>query len=374
LNGYRMRLVLVGFVAAIVLSSGSAKADFTFGEPENLGPNVNSAYLENHPCISIDMLSLYFGSNRPGTSGERDIWITTRATIDDDWGSPVNIGPPVNSPLQDSNPYISSNGLELYFSSISRPGGFGYDDIWVSRLVSNREGEGVWGEPVNLGSSINTSAADYGPRLSANGLELYFNSKGYGGFGGHDIFVAKRATVTDDWGAPVNLGPVVNGSTHDVNPTISTDGFCLIFSEHGSAGPYRPGGFGGADIWMTTRPSLESDWDSPVNLGPTVNGPSVDNTPYISPDGSILYFSSSRSGGFGDRDLWQARIIPTVDLNADGIVDATDMVIMVDNWGTDNSLCDIGPMPWGDGVVDVEDLIVLAEHLFEELPGRPIEP
>ncbi|MHC4174995.1 MAG: LamG domain-containing protein, partial [Planctomycetota bacterium] len=51
-------------------------------------------------------------------------------------------------------------------------------------------------------------------------------------------------------------------------------------------------------------------------------------------------------------------------LNADGIVDSADMVIMVDNWGTDNSLCDIGPTPFGDGIVDVEDLIVLAEHLF----------
>ena len=57
-----------------------------------------------------------------------------------------------------------------------------------------------------------------------------------------------------------------------------------------------------------------------------------------------------------------------IDLNNDGIVDSTDMAIMVDHWGTDNSLRDIGPMPWGDGVVDVEDLIVLAEHLFEEFP------
>jgi hypothetical protein len=56
---------------------------------------------------------------------------------------------------------------------------------------------------------------------------------------------------------------------------------------------------------------------------------------------------------------------PVVDLNSDGIVDAQDMCIIVDNWGTDNSLCDIGPMPWGDGIVDVQDLIVLAEHLFE---------
>jgi len=58
---------------------------------------------------------------------------------------------------------------------------------------------------------------------------------------------------------------------------------------------------------------------------------------------------------------------PIVDLSGDGIVDAADMCIVVDNWDTDYSLCDIGPMPWGDGVVDVEDLEILAEHLFEEV-------
>jgi len=94
---------------------------------------------------------------------------------------------------------------------------------------------------------------------------------------------------------------------------------------------------------------------------------SLDRAP--SADGSTLYFSSDRPGGHEGVDgLWQAPIIPIVDLNADGIVDSADMVIMIDNWVTDESLCDIGPMPWGDGVVDVEDLIVLAEHLFEEFP------
>ena len=57
---------------------------------------------------------------------------------------------------------------------------------------------------------------------------------------------------------------------------------------------------------------------------------------------------------------------PVVDFNGDGIVDSADVCIMVDNWGTDDSLCDIGPMPWGDGIVDVQDLIVLAEHLFTD--------
>ncbi|MHC4517252.1 MAG: LamG-like jellyroll fold domain-containing protein [Planctomycetota bacterium] len=66
----------------------------------------------------------------------------------------------------------------------------------------------------------------------------------------------------------------------------------------------------------------------------------------------------------GTDDIWLSSIEPIVDLNGDGTVDAVDMCIMVDYWGTDEPLCDIGPMPWGDGIVNVQDLTVLAEHLF----------
>ena len=84
----------------------------------------------------------------------------------------------------------------------------------------------------------------------------------------------------------------------------------------------------------------------------------------------MLYFTRFLHTATGEMDwatadLYQAPIIPIVDFNGDGIVDSADMVIMIDHWGTDNSLCDIGPMPWGDGVVDVEDLIVLIEHTVE---------
>ena len=97
LSDYRMRLMLVGIVAVVVLYGTSTKADFTFGEPTNLGPIVNTAYRETYPFISHDGLSLYFGSNRPGTLGDRDIWVTTRATTEDEWGTPFNLGPPINS-------------------------------------------------------------------------------------------------------------------------------------------------------------------------------------------------------------------------------------------------------------------------------------
>jgi hypothetical protein len=121
-------------------------------------------------------------------------------------------------------------------------------------------------------------------------------------------------------------------------------------------------------MWFTRRATKDSVWEAPINLGPLVNTLYRDWHGMISADGSTLYFSSNRPGGSGYYDLYQAPIEPLVDLNGDGIVDVADMVIMVDNWGTDNSLCDIGPMSWGDGVVDVQDLIVLVEHLFEEVP------
>ena len=138
----------------------------------------------------------------------------------------------------------------------------------------------------------------------------------------------------------------------------------LIFSSD------RDGGSGRIDLWMTRRATIDGPWSEPVNLGPTINSDKRENQPEISADSRSLLFCSNRD--YGDHDIYQASIDPVVDLNADGIVDSADMVIMVDNWGTDNSLCDIGPTPFGDGIVDVQDLIVLAEHLFEEVP--PTEP
>ena len=160
----------------------------------------------------------------------------------------------------------------------------------------------------------------------------------------------------------------MNTEASDGAPGISSDGRVLFFSDF--FGP-RPNGQGGSDIWMTMRTTTSDPWGEPMNLGPTINSSANDQGPEISVDGSTLYFFSRRSGGYGDFDLWQVSINPIIDLTSDGIVNADDMSIIVDNWGTDNSLCDIGPMPWGDGIVDVQDLIVLAEHLFEEVP--PVE-
>jgi Tol biopolymer transport system component len=357
------KTIVVAMVLGLCLSVEFANADFTYGEPTNLGPTVNSSAPQWGPSFSADYLEMFFVSNRPGGLGDWDIWVTTRETLDDDWGTPFNLGAPVNSSFVDTTAAISPNGLELYFSS-TRPGGIGYEDIWVTRRESK---DNPWGPPVNLGQPANSSTLDYGAFISADGLELYFNSMRPGGVGSgnHDLYVMRRATISDDWGAPVNLGSVVNGPSHDISPSLSPDGRYLFFSDHPS--PYyilHPGGFGLADIWVATRATREDDWGEVVNLGPKINSSGDDCFPKISPDGSTLYFDSGLPGGYWD--IWQAKIIPIVDFNGDGIVDSVDMCIMVDHWGENYHLCDIGPTPLGDGIVDVQDLIVLAEHLFED--------
>lgn len=116
LNGYRIRLALFGFVAAIVLGGGSARADFTFGKPVNLGPNINSSSVEIDPSISADGLELFFESRRSGGHGLADIYVSRRASKDDPWGPCMNIGAPVNTANWEQSPSISADGLSLYFS------------------------------------------------------------------------------------------------------------------------------------------------------------------------------------------------------------------------------------------------------------------
>ena len=162
----------------------------------------------------------------------------------------------------------------------------------------------------------------------------------------------------------MNLGPAVNGTASESDPSISADGMTLFFSSN------HQSGYGAIDLYMTFRPTTDSVWGQPVNLGSVVNTPLGESQPCISDDGRWLYFGDQvrgRPGGFGARDLWQTEIVPIVDFNGDGIVNAADLCIIVDHWGENYPLCDIGPMPWGDGIVDVQDLIVLAENLFEEV-------
>ncbi len=239
-----------------------------------------------------------------------------------------------------------------------RAGGHGLFDLWVSVRATTDD---PWDVPINLGSTVNTPDYENSPDISADGLTLFFSSDRPGGYGSRDLWMTPRLSVDGSWGAPVNLGSAVNTPAYENGPSISSDGLLLIFWSD------RAGGYGSRDMWMTRRSVKDDPWSPAVNVGEAINTPASEAQAHISADGRTLFFWSNRAGGFGDNDLYKASIIPIVDLNGDGIVDAADMCIMVDHWGTDEPLCDIGPMPWGNGIVDVQDLVVLSEYLFKEL-------
>ncbi len=353
---------LIFVLGLLVGSPGSACADFIFGAPTNLGPGINTSSSEGLACIAADGLSLYFTSNRPGGSGAHDLYIATRASSEDNWSQPINLGPTVNSHAEEFFVCISSDGLTLLFDS-TRPGGRGARDLWGTTRPSL---DALWPSPVNLGSPVSSASDDVSPSLSADGLTLIFSSNRAGGHGNYDLYVCTRTSRDAPWSAPANLGGPVNSAHLDVAPSLSSDGLILFFHS------IRPTGLGSYDLYYSRRPTLDAPWSVPIHLGPTVNSSYVELGPSLSADGRVLYFCEhpdhpARPEGFGNCDLWQTTITPIVDFNSDERVDTEDLLVLIDYWGQEEPLADIGPTPFGDGTVDAKDLEVLMSYWGQQI-------
>jgi hypothetical protein len=340
----------------LLLVGQSVFADFTFGPIQNCGPIVNTAaYGEYGASISSDGLTLYFadGAKWPFRShglGGGDIWMTTRKTLASDWSEPLNLGATINSGSEEGAPFISADGLSLYFQS-GRSGGYGALDLYVSRR-SNLNAP--WENPVNLGAGVNGVSVEFFPYVSPDGLTIYFGSfrSGQG-----DIFVATRTSSHEAFGPAESIGSPIN--TPDVQentPWASPDGRVLFFTSQFE---------GSWDIFVSRRANANEAWGMPTNLGLPVSvpRPGDESGASFTADGKRFFFYGGHTGSLGHTDLWEAEAFPVVDFNGDDLVDSQDMSILVDHWHTGDPLCDIGPMPWGDGIVDEQDLKVLSEYL-----------
>jgi outer membrane protein OmpA-like peptidoglycan-associated protein len=135
---------------------------------KNMGPTINGPDWDTQPCISADKRNLYYTSKRKGSEGGSDIWMSTRAD-DGSWGKPVNLGATINTPGNEASPFIHPDNQTLYFMSNGHPG-FGKDDIFYAR----RQEDGSWGQPTNLGYPINTAEQEGSLIVSANGKTAYF--------------------------------------------------------------------------------------------------------------------------------------------------------------------------------------------------------
>ncbi len=143
--------------------------------PVNAGRVINSAYWEAQPSFSSDGRYLYFSSNRPGGKGNRDIWRAECLGFDSNnrllWNKPVNLGDSVNTPGNETSPFIHAGNKDFYFASDYHTGMGGFD-LFVSTLTN----DSVFSQPRNLGYPVNTYNNEQGLHIGANGLTAYFSS------------------------------------------------------------------------------------------------------------------------------------------------------------------------------------------------------
>jgi len=186
--------------------------------------------------------------------------------------------------VADFEPAFSPDGSKLYFLS-SRPDGdepVGDQDIWVVE----RDKNGAWGAPQNLGEPVNTDGGEYFPSTSKNGT-LYF-TRNEKGSGLNQVFRSKW--VNGAFQEPELLPEQVNCGTNRFNAFVAPDESYIIVPAVG-----MPDAYDGVDYYIVFR-DQEDQWSKPVNMGAKVNRDNARGwSPYVSPGGEAFFFMATRT-------------------------------------------------------------------------------
>jgi len=286
---------------------------------KNLGPNINSRYVDTHPVISPDGRTMFFArQGHPGNVGgardPQDIWYSKITSgKNQTWGPAKNLGSPPNGP-EDPNGLasVSANGsvallIGVYVDGFMEPKGFS----------TSRRSPGGWSAPqkVQIDNFINKDPEHIDGFLATSGKALLMAVERPDGQGGQDIFVSfpkpvpvgeqpdpKRAT---QWSKPISLGPNINTPGADFAPFLAADDKTLYFASDGH------GGYGKSDIFYSKRlDSTWTRWSVPRNLGPVVNSPDFDAYYTLSAAGDNAYLVSARNGTDNSKDIFRIALAP----------------------------------------------------------------
>lgn len=287
---------------------GHPRHGWRWSEPVNLGPIINTDATEFQASLSPDELSLYFASNRTGGQGGNDLWVARRRSRRAPWGAPVNLGTVINTSSAENAPTFTPGGHRMYFHS-TRPGGFGENDLYVSYRADAHD-DLAWESPINLGPFVNTAAFEAGAeifqadrkrhRARSRTATLYFNRR-LGSADDPPFYDFLSAPLGADGLPTAPATPIAELNTpyNEAGLEVSADGLMALFQST------RPGTFGSGDLWITARATTRDAWSLPKNLGAPVNTALNDRHPALSHNGRTLIFNTSgRPGGFGGDDLW----------------------------------------------------------------------
>lgn len=198
----------------------------------------------------------------------------------------------INSRYSEYVPLMNIEGSELIFTRRLN----GQEDFYIAYFENGEIVE------VNEMEGLNTLDNEGIHTMSADGNLMIFTAcnRRLTGMGACDLYYSFREG--DQWSIPSNMGKVINSISQDRQPSLSSDGKKLFFSSN------RQDGYGGSDIWMSTRTDT-SGWTLPVVLPDIINTKGDEESPFIHPDGHTLYFRSNKHIGMGDFDIFFSRYI-----------------------------------------------------------------
>lgn len=262
----------------------------------NLGKEINSEFPDYYPVVSGDESVLLFTSRKTGNIGNQvevdgyyssDIYISV--VKDGAWQKAKNLGPPVNTRLDEQAVSISNDGKKMivYIDHIDSLG-----NLYVSEKRGNS-----FGRLLKLNNNVNEGLETAGSITTEEDL-IFFASERSGGFGGRDIYMSRKLP-NGQWALPMNLGPTINTPYNEDFPRLAEDGVTLYFSSEGHSS------MGNYDVFKSIWDKENNTWSIPKNLGYPLNTADDDRQIYITNDQRAAYVSRAREGGFGNQDIYR---------------------------------------------------------------------
>lgn len=279
---YRKR----SFAFAVQYDKDHPTKNYVFA-PKNMGDSINTADLEYYPSVTIDDKTLVFTRRVRGYN--EDFFVSGRTA--NTWTKAKGMDGDINSNYNEGAQNISQDGEWLVFTGCNFPEGLGSCDLFLS--TKNKTG---WSTAENAGPPLNTEFWESSPCLSPDKRELYFSSNRPGGYGGKDIYVSRKLP-NGRWGDPENLGEKINTVGDESCPFVHADNQTLYFTSNGLLG------YGGDDLFLA-RKQADGSWDKIENLGYPLNTTGSEGSLVIAADGKTAYYASDRADTRGGLDIY----------------------------------------------------------------------
>lgn len=264
---------------------------------QNLGENINSEYPDYYPFVTKDGKKLVYTSRRkvrPGSRPEFDGYYPSDIYLSyfeaGEWQIASRVNDRINSVYDEQSVGLTNSGDTLFYY-IDHVEDFG--DIFTATFQKSN-----YMNPTRMGNMVNSGFTESACTISDDGKTMLFSSNRKDGRGGLDLWTTEKQ-ADGNWSEPKNLGSQINTPFDEDFPTLSSNGQTLFFCSEGLPG------MGGFDFYFSVWDEQSKRWSKPQNLGYPLNSPNDEKTISYINDGRTAYTSAFRPDGFGDLDIYK---------------------------------------------------------------------